>query len=166
MNHNCPECNVALVAKVFDGVSFEECQECGGVWILEEALRQLELKDVEDLGRIDQMDTPTKPAPPEESTVACPACGKTMDAFHFLIDTPIRLHRCLSCNGLWIGHGELTQMAAALEDAKKPITKEEAVLAQKAELEAEFEEDHRRTMQRYQSITGICKVLSTRLPWI
>ena len=43
-----------------------------------------------------------------------------MDQFHFMMHGPILLHHCGACEGLWIYHGQLTQIAQAIESREPP----------------------------------------------
>ena len=116
MIRTCPVCRIGLVDQKFDGVNFAECPQCAGVWILEEELKRLESVGVDELKRLDAMERPMSvPPPPASSVFACPSCGGAMEQFHFLYNTPIMLHRCQPCGGLWIEDGEMAQMATMIE---------------------------------------------------
>jgi Zn-finger nucleic acid-binding protein len=189
---SCPVCRVDLVGKIYDGVTFTECPQCAGVWFFEDDLKHLESENVQDLGLVDLMDVPIQPAGSPSDALVCPMCGQAMGQFHFMADSPILLHRCASCEGLWIEHGKLTQMAAAIEAAQKPPTSEEIALAGNAALagsveqqpigaasqpadgtaprtesavEISFDREHAATMERYHAVTAVCRLLSFRIPW-
>ena len=72
MIHNCPVCKIGLSDKAFHGTSFEECGQCAGVWITEQALERLEADDLRDLEAIDAMDVPVHPADPGSAALPCP----------------------------------------------------------------------------------------------
>jgi Zn-finger nucleic acid-binding protein len=174
MVHSCPTCKVPLKDQAFDGVAFAECPECAGVYIHEEDLRKLETQSVHELDKLDMANVALHPAGSASDVLACPQCDKPMEQFHFLIDGPVLLHRCNACEGLWIEHGKLTQMAAAIEAAHSPATPEERIAlnhsaptaaAPRAESAAEmqFDREHERTMARYRGITAVCRGLSTRM---
>jgi hypothetical protein len=77
-----------------------------------------------------------------------------MEQFHFLIDTPIILHRCDNCEGLWIGSGELTQMSAALVEVDRPATEKEIAMAKGIEPQAREEDAHANAAIRAQAMRG------------
>ena len=180
MIHSCPNCKVTLASKVYDGVAFTECPQCMGVWIFEDDLRHLESENVHDLEKIDETSAPIHPVSSPSEVLACPDCGMAMQQCHFMIDGPILLHRCSACEGLWVDHGELTQMAQAIEAANRPPTREEIAAANGAiasppppakqvpprtesSTEQLFDQEHAVTMARYQAISSVCKLLSTRV---
>lgn len=187
MVHSCPVCNTALTDKMYDGVAFLECPQCAGIWIYETDLKQLETKNIKDLNQLDIMDVPIKPVESPADVLTCLECGGTMEQFHFMMDTPIMLHRCDACEGLWINHGELTQMEAAIEAANQPPTAEEIAIVKgerpinhpadaskeaapgtriESAAEMSFDNEHADTMAKYSTISSICRLLSTRIPWI
>ena len=195
MNHSCPVCKTTLTGKVYDGVTFSECPQCAGVWIFEDDLKQLESENVQDLDRMDVANVPVQPVESPSSPLPCPECGVAMEQFHFVIDGPILLHRCSSCEGLWIDDGKLTQMAAAIEAANRPPTPEEIALANQGRTDAifgippknapapasdatagtvpraesaaevQFDQEHAATMARYNAIASVCRVLSWGRPF-
>jgi Zn-finger nucleic acid-binding protein len=189
MVHPCPECGAELAGRIYDGVAFSECPQCAGVWFFEDDLKHLEKQDVEGLDRIDLLETPVKPAPAPTAALACPMCGGAMAQFHSLAADPVVLHRCAACEGLWMEHGQLTQMAAAVEAANKPPTPEEIALANQAlagpaagsapqpapsqpgqagrvesAAEIAFDQEHAATMAHYQRITSVARALGLCLP--
>jgi len=190
MVHSCPVCKVALEDKVYDGVTFSECSQCSGVWILEDDLRNLESENLQDLDHLDLSDVPIQPAGSPTAKLACPECGQEMEQFHFMVDTPILLHRCDSCDGIWIDHGELAQMEAAIGVANRPPTAEEIALANQArkdweagkttvvtadepapgaaprtesEAELQFDQAHAAELVHYQAIGNVWNVLFNRI---
>jgi Zn-finger nucleic acid-binding protein len=184
MIENCPVCKIPLDPKTYDNAAFQECSQCAGVWILQSALGELEEENVQDLDQIDDSEVPIKQAA-DPSEMDCPCCGKDMLKYHFMYDTPIQLYRCDDCNGLWIEHGELKQMAAAIEAAKEPPTAEEIALAsglpvpskdatqpipsdpsveaRKEEILAEFTAEHEKTMAHYAAMTAMCRAMSAHV---
>lgn len=177
MVHSCPTCRVALRDQIFDGVVFAECPECAAVYIHEADLRQLETQSTHELDKLDIANVALHPAGAASDVLPCPQCDKPMEQFHFLIDGPILLHRCNACEGLWIEHGKLTQMAAAIEAAHSPATPQErnalnhgaAAVGQtgtprtESAAELQFDREHERTMARYRGITTVCRGLSQRI---
>lgn len=189
MAHSCPECGADLAGKIYDGVTFSECPQCAGVWFFEDDLKHIECEDVQNLDKIDLLEAPIKPVAAPTMTLACPMCGGAMGQYHFMEDNPILLHRCAACEGVWIEHGQLTQMAAAVEAANKPPTAEEMAAANQplpmqhtgavpqamgsqpgqvprveSAAEIAFDQEHAATMARYQRITGVARSLRWCFP--
>jgi len=160
MIRTCPVCRIGLVDQKFDGVSFAECPQCAGIWILEEELKRLESVGVDELKRLDGMERPMSVPPPAASSVfACPSCGQAMEQFHFLYNTPIMLHRCQPCGGLWIEDGEMAQMATMIEQGDSVGTNLGVDRAKADEIMARFTQEHEETMARYQSVANVCRAL-------
>jgi|GEM_PF-2327482 len=181
MVHTCPVCKSDLTGKIYDGVTFSECPQCAGVWFFEDDLKHLESENVDDLKRIDLMDVPVKPAVSSDE-MACPMCNQPMARFHFVMDNSILLARCSTCRGIWFDHGELTKVADVIRAKSRPLTQQEIAQTSKAEadiilkrnvkpavprveseVERHFDAEHAATMARYQAITTVCKMLSTRI---
>src|SRR4051812_26733243 len=95
----CPVCQISLTPRVFDAARFEECGKCGGVWMLRETLVRIESKDANELEVIDNMIIPTRVEIAASSVKACPSCGRGMERFHFLVDSPVELDCCNPCGG-------------------------------------------------------------------
>jgi Zn-finger nucleic acid-binding protein len=153
--HHCPVCGVALTHRVFHGVSIEECWQCSGVWIAEDTLKSIESRNVHSLQLLDALLEPTGVVMPVTAGSPCPICGRGMEEFRFLLDTHIVLHRCDCCDGLWVAHGQLTQMAVALTEIRRPVTDKEAVIAKCVADQARFEDAIARAAIRNQVLGGL-----------
>jgi len=163
MDNYCPVCKIPLAGKNYDGVKYLECSQCAGIWIYDDDLKRLESENVQDLNTIDSMNVPMHPVGSPVDLLACPECGNDLVQFHFLMEGPIILHRCDPCKGLWIGDGELVQMAAAIKAANLPPTPAEIHSAANAATEAQFDQEHAATMARCHMISNVCRQLSTRV---
>lgn len=166
MTHGCPDCRLPLVDKTYNQVSFRECPECTGLWILEKDLTSIEAEDAHALAIVDSLDRPTKDPVYNSGARPCPACGLLMERFRFLQSTSIILDRCVCCEGIWADDGELAQMARVL-DIAPPTPPEHLALTQaKAEeLMARFTAEHEARMARYEMITKACRAMSHRAWW-
>lgn len=180
MVHPCPECGTALAGGIYDGITFSECPQCAGIWFFTDDLQHLEAQNVHDLNAIDLLQQPVKPVTSPPALLACPMCGGAMQQFNFASGSPVVVHACRACRGLWMEHGQLTQMATALESAVKPPTPGEAELMNEGYMgvhqlkgrspqsdpriesaaELAFDEQHAATMARYQAVSKVCRVLS------
>ena len=166
MNSSCPVCRTALAHKIFDAVGLEECPQCAGVWIKVEALKSMESRSVGDLEEIDSVNIPIQAVVHPSMIMHCPECGLALASFNFEYDTPIQLHRCDTCDGVWVEHGQLTQMALTIEHTRGPVTVQDSHPVDDAEALAEFSGEHARAMDRSSLISGACSFLTTRLPWL
>jgi Zn-finger nucleic acid-binding protein len=136
-------------------------------------LKQLKAQSVEHLNQIDVMNVPQKVSVSQPAVMDCPECGYAMERFRYMIDSPVMLDCCNSCDGLWIDDGELTQMVEVLEGKLVQSTPNAPNSSMsgttprvKSEAEIQFELAHRATMSRYKAVTGVLgqvtKVLGTR----
>jgi Zn-finger nucleic acid-binding protein len=169
MAHNCPTCSIPLEGGVFGASRFEECPQCAGVWILEQALKAIESGSAHNLEQLDSMETPAHPVTPTASERACPACGQTMQRFRFLVTTNIELDRCETCEGLWVDDGELAKMADAIEEANRPATPEELKAMRKAQAvaaEARLDQQRSEAEARSQFVVQTCKAFRFKAPFL
>ncbi len=160
MNYTCPVCKVPLTNMSYDGVSFAECPQCAGIWLHRDGLKQLKAQNVEHLNQIDVMNVPQKVAVSQPAIMDCPECGYAMERFRYMIDSPVMLDCCNTCDGLWIDDGELTQMVEVLEGKlvqSAPNAPNSGMSGTaprvKSEAEIKFELEHVASMSRYKAIT-------------
>ena len=111
MDHKCSNCSNPLVIEVAHGVQIEACPACGGIWLGAEDLKTLvtgEPSVLEDLIK----------AVPESidhkhmggSRLLCPACDVLMEEYHYLYNSPILIHTCPDCHGIFVNADELPLM--------------------------------------------------------
>lgn len=153
MPHICPDCSIELTHKVLDGVPYEECQQCAGIWLTEVALKCLEDKGPEELEQMEQENRPTRLVQHNQSRV-CPECKRPMQRFMAPGNPPVELDQCDMCYGLWIDDGELDRIAQALRPAPPSASQQhldaDVVLAQ-------FTAEHNREMARCQAVSALCR---------
>jgi Zn-finger nucleic acid-binding protein len=97
---NCPRDGSALQATFHQGIEVDECRECGGFWLDDHELGELEGKSVDEDTRRGTLDYARR-----SSDLPCPTCGKTMTAFNYRAHN-LELDFCSDRHGYWMDAGE------------------------------------------------------------
>lgn len=122
----CPRCRADLAAAAYEDVSVETCQQCGGYWLTQPALKQIidtreqewNAKDLEAI-----KNAPRMPVALDEirERLPCPVCGEAMEPFNFSGDSGILLDRCGRCGGIWLDRGELEKVQMVVEASDEKL---------------------------------------------
>ena len=159
MAHVCPDCRIPLVRKVLDGIYYDECEQCAGIWVTEIALKCFQDKGPNELDRLEEDNRPTQMTDRATQRV-CPECKRPMVRFLWPGDPPVELERCDLCRGIWFDDTEISRVAQSMRPAAKQAQTQsldaDAVIA-------EFTAEHERTMARSRAITRMCKGMSYRM---
>jgi len=105
----CPVCNVAMEQRPYGpskSVFLDTCSKCGGTWLDEGELNQLDecqWSDIEKEGVF-------KPAADEgRDAMACPRCQGKFEALIPEDRPEIVVDRCTGCRGFWLDSNEMTK---------------------------------------------------------
>jgi Zn-finger nucleic acid-binding protein len=114
-SRQCPACEAVLQSRPLRNVTVDECPRCHGIWFDAGELRKVKDAADHDLCWLDfdlwkQKDRFRVTARPEN----CPCCRKPMVAIDY-DKTAVEVHYCTACRGVWLDHGALTKLIAALE---------------------------------------------------
>jgi Zn-finger nucleic acid-binding protein len=108
----CPDCSETLYARKVGAVEVDGCASCGGLWLDEGELGALGRAAPEQLVQLDHKFRPgMMPAIAPQRSNACPACGQALTAVPHPMLPDLELDACRNCRGVWLNHGELTQIA-------------------------------------------------------
>jgi Zn-finger nucleic acid-binding protein len=141
------------------------CPQCAGVWFDAGELRQIMQSDPVALIDLEEQNVPIAPMQhPADAALRCPQCDRVLDRFHYTYSSPIELHRCDGCDGIWVEDGELKKMERWLHQARYGDTGGR-LEAEKAMAIAQMGVEHERTMSRLAGITAMCKLISYRPGW-
>jgi Zn-finger nucleic acid-binding protein len=108
----CPRCTKVLEPMTVEGVTVEGCHGCGGAWFDRGELDGIAKTDPAALARIDTAFSPKSAQPPSPySSMRCPVCLDRLETFEFRHFPGIPIDGCRKCRGVWVDHGELTQVS-------------------------------------------------------
>ena len=112
---NCPSCNYTLEAREKDGLHFEHCPNCSGVWFeggelnqaIEQALPDANWLDFDLWKDVEAMSL-------QWCERKCPVCGKAMARIKYG-ETAVIVDFCVDRHGIFLDKGEFEKILAALE---------------------------------------------------
>jgi len=151
--HRCPRCDVALQARGAEGIPFEECPECLGLWLGSDAFKDICQRKTEEY-RENPLPGRTRADAPLEPVVylKCPECRQVMNRQNFGKRSGIIIDRCAE-HGLWLDDTELERIARFIADGG---------LAQARQSEADrLSREASRAAARASSSSSLGAVLST-----
>lgn len=100
----CPKCAGALKTDQYQGVEYEQCTSCRGLWF--DALEAEELLDAKDPAQIDTGDVKEGKKLNRTRAIMCPKCNVGMAAVHDIEQPHIQLESCPKCHGVFFDAGE------------------------------------------------------------
>ncbi|MDE2127900.1 MAG: zf-TFIIB domain-containing protein [Armatimonadetes bacterium] len=152
MTEACPGCAAPMKQETFHGAVINVCGACEGIWFEGGELRDLLEQDPHvftDLAAAEaQPGGAVKKAP---STLTCPQCVVPLEAQHYLVTSPVIIHGCPQCGGLWVPADELVKMQQTLDASRQPLTPQEDAAISMAAMTAK----HEAFMARQQSLTQL-----------
>jgi len=115
MNRTCPDCNLALTARDFQGITIDTCPKCAGIFFDEGEVNQLKGKGLQAM---EELEDAIVPEEQHEATAdkfrLCPNCKDSMDKFRYMYHSDVVLDECGQCGGIWVQDGELGRMREVL----------------------------------------------------
>ena len=150
-----------MVAETAHGVVLDVCPACAGLWLNSEELHSLiicEPHDIEVLegsiqGHIDQKHVGA-------SKLLCPFDQTLMDEYHYLYNSPVLIHTCAKCGGMFIHGEDLPAMRQWFEKSHEPLTQKEKDLVAMAGDVA----NHEAFMLRQKHLLGMFNTLQRYRP--
>jgi uncharacterized protein len=111
----CPNCDVPLRARTFQGIALETCPDCTGVWLDPGELTALSEYTPEELERV-QNDAAVKRQGVSvlwnaNPTLMCPRCTIGLIESEHSVTSGVRLQSCAQCYGVWIGASTLQMLS-------------------------------------------------------
>jgi Zn-finger nucleic acid-binding protein/ribosomal protein L40E len=107
----CPRCVVTLHCRRLEEIDFYECPQCCGLWLENEAFRQI--------SRLKVKEYESNPLPEKSAAVQkldpvvylrCPVCRNLMNRTNFGRRSGVIIDRCTD-HGLWLDEAELERIA-------------------------------------------------------
>ncbi|MDP3980028.1 MAG: zf-TFIIB domain-containing protein [Chlamydiota bacterium] len=113
---NCPDCNVTLINEKQHGVEIPECPSCRGFFILEEALKKIEVNKDPFLEWLDpELWKHEQQYEAIHGERDCPSCRKSLHTLKYM-HSDIEVDVCHECRAVWLEEGELEKILSYLED--------------------------------------------------
>ena len=100
----CPKCASPMDKVGFQGVFFDRCEGCHGIWfdgVAHKALKKIHGSEAIDIGT--EMEGHSMDA---VRNVVCPVCGKAMDSLRDKFQPHIRYEACPAQDGVFFDAGE------------------------------------------------------------
>lgn len=118
----CPHCQHNLREIVYEGVSINTCDNCGGNWLDKgEIVHINETREVtftaEDHQKLKEAgQTVTKKNIQRDNPIQCPRCNVPMETLNYAYSTGVMVDHCPKCDGLWLDKGELETIQMIIEE--------------------------------------------------
>jgi Zn-finger nucleic acid-binding protein len=111
----CPRCKSDLAVHEHDGMEYDLCPRCGGMWLDRgEFKRATRESDVYRKEKLDQDYVRTPPADPV-AYIPCVRCGQTMTRKNFGRISGVIIDECVH-HGVWLDAGELEKIRLFIVD--------------------------------------------------
>src|SRR4051812_26688513 len=104
----CPACAKAMTTVEADGIAFDRCGACGGLWF-----DRLEHDALKALGSTQVEREPKPPVPVPTSIRRCPRCKVAMATLADRLDRHLLYEKCSACGGVFFDAGEFKRYAGA-----------------------------------------------------
>lgn len=101
----CPRCSTSLTNRTLADATFDVCDSCGGLLLLQPDLVRM-LRALTAAGPIGT-DAIVAAVDDQPGDIACPGCSKTMETFGYMETRLAMLDRCLRCRLIWVDGPEL-----------------------------------------------------------
>lgn len=108
----CPKCNNELREEKVDTILVNRCDQCGGMWVSQTELTELEdeaWKDEDDKGELEFNKI--------QSNLNCPECNAAMVRFNYRY-SDLLLDACPNLHGFWLDKGEDKQIEEIMIEDK------------------------------------------------
>lgn len=130
---------------IVHGVELDLCDGCGGTWFDADELRTLLQRDPHVLTELETMTfSKVEHRLSGPSLYRCPDCCAQLDIYHYMYNSPILLHACGRCGGLWVEESQLGQMQAWLDNSNQTLTSKDRSAAAMAEAVVQHSDEMRR----------------------
>ncbi|MGV3619034.1 MAG: zf-TFIIB domain-containing protein [Fimbriimonas sp.] len=128
MARACPDCNLPLDAKTFNGVTVDVCARCAGIFFDEGEVNRLRLEGNDHLTEVEDALRPAEDYTADFQTMkerprSCPNCKRSMDKVRYLYNSTVMIDTCPGCCGVWVEDGELQRMREVLDSNQRGVGK-------------------------------------------
>lgn len=106
----CPRHNIELIEKSENGIIYNQCAECGGIWMRHRALRTLAERDSEISVIALPQHYDATPINKGKDTNDIKKCIVDGSEYYEHTIGPISIDICTRCDGIWLDPGELQKI--------------------------------------------------------
>jgi len=128
MARQCPNCSSTMSPETAHGAQIDVCPNCGGIWLDGEELRAILSSDIQT---IDAIEASVRPEIGQHhagrSNLLCPENGIALDEYRYLYNSPIPIHACPVCGGMFIHAEQLPLMQQWFARTQEPPSHDEAL---------------------------------------
>lgn len=129
---DCVACGAPMRKRPYEGVTIDECVECGSVWLDRGELgpildsREVDFSTEQRALYFERLRSGVRrgDAAPRE----CPVCGVEMQVFNYGGNSGVFLDRCPNKHGLWLDPGELENIQIAMEGPPPEVSRDAGVM--------------------------------------
>lgn len=108
----CPVCKVAMSRIAIVDRELDNCSVCGGVW-LDSSELETALSNAQTLrGSAASVIYP--------DLCECPRCSKPLASSNYGYDSNVSVQKCVTCNGTWLHHTQLSEIAKFRSSVHQP----------------------------------------------
>jgi Zn-finger nucleic acid-binding protein len=100
----CPKCDSEMRNTEYQGVTYDRCRNCGGLWF--DALEAEELVEITGAADIDTEDAKQGAEYNKKRIIDCPTCNARMRKVKDQEQPHIQLETCPACKGTFFDAGE------------------------------------------------------------
>ena len=111
----CPNCQNILEAKNYLGIPMDVCPKCGGMWLDQNELDQLEDQAYDEDDSKGSLDFDVT-----ESKRVCPKCQAKLKEFNYRLDD-VKLEFCPNGDGYFLDKGEEERVLSEMQERKGNI---------------------------------------------
>ena len=114
----CPKCPSEIKEMRLEGVDFDFCSSCKGIWFDKDEMAFMAELPVD----VPQLQEVRKGA--KNTDFSCPRCQTKLEEMKFVQNKDLLIDRCPGCQGIWLDTGELKKVeniASTLSDPKSKI---------------------------------------------
>jgi Zn-finger nucleic acid-binding protein len=130
-----------MVAETAHGVLLDVCPNCGGIWLNGDELKGVLASDPNTIAGIEATVHPhVEQRRLGPSRLFCPDNNVPLDEYHYMYNSPVLIHSCTVCGGMFIHADELPLMQQWFEKSHQPPTRDEALRIGMGQDIAEHEE--------------------------
>jgi Zn-finger nucleic acid-binding protein len=150
-----------MSVQTIHGIALDICPECGGIWFQTGVLKTILSEPPQVLSQLEHLNEKQVVHDNQgPSRLFCPDCRVLLEQYHYMYNSPLLIHACTHCGGLFVSAGELSQMRQWRELSHQPVSPKEQAAALLAEATAE----HEMEMYRQRNLADFFKVLRIHEP--
>ena len=115
----CPGCKQAMKPELYEGVTIDHCNHCGGTWLdhgeVEKIAHNHSTTFDEDIkiNALGKKGTDHR----NQQLIQCPKCKTAMQTHQYLFNSGVYIDQCPQKHGFYFDNGELEKLQIVVEEA-------------------------------------------------